>query len=414
MLGLLERSRAQIRGFVDQRDDLIAVASCRDADTAVLLKLCRDVEDASDADVVLLFADAFVAPGPYVSVAVERLAEQHRVACAYAEEQGRAPLPSVPEALFDDTSPPGRRLFDAVVYAMSLVPRGGGNRLVWVMCPPEIADREAWLDLVRVFLPDQGVEPWMAGLRLMFRDDLGTAAAAPDVAGCARVRLFEVDFGQESIERGLEEDAQNEELPEAQRMQALLSIAVIDGAHGRLADAASRYETLLGYYQQTANPAMQAFVINAFGDLCRAEGDIEKAQHWYECAVTPANEARDAIVLAAVTKNLGELAYEGERYEEAEAYFDGLDRLAAHMLQPETKVRALEWRGLSLEQLGRPHEAAEVWESAATLCRNIGMPGLLRTTLEHLERVYDRTHRPGALRDVQEELASIGADEEEG
>ena len=107
-------------------------------------------------------------------------------------------------------------------------------------------------------------------------------------------------------------------------------------------------------------------------------------------------------MLAAVTKNLGELAFEQQRYDEAEEYFDGLDQLAAHMLQPETKAAALEWRGLSLEQLGRDHEAAEVWESAATLCRNIGMPALLRVNLEHLERVYHRTNRPGALRDVQE------------
>jgi uncharacterized protein HemY len=134
---------------------------------------------------------------------------------------------------------------------------------------------------------------------------------------------------------------------------------------------------------------------------------VKKAEHWYECAVVPATDAKDAVVLAAVTKNLGELAFEQQRYEEAEQYFDGLDQLAAHMLQPETKATALEWRGLSLEQMGRPHEAAEVWESAATLCRNIGMPQLLRINLEHLERIYQRTNRPGYLRDVQEELASL-------
>jgi hypothetical protein len=407
MLGLIERSRAQLRDFIEQRDDLIAVFPCQESDTAVVLKLFRDVEDASDADVVLVFADDFFAPGPYVSVAVERLAEQHRIACAYASEKGLDPLPPIPDALFDDTQPPGRRLFGAVAYATSLTPKGGGHRLVWVMCPSRIADRDAWLDLMRIFLPDNGVEPWMAGVRLAFRDDLDTAHAAPDIASCPRVRLIDVDFSPENLERGLDEDAQNDELPEAQRMQALLSLAVIDGAHNRLSDAAARYEILLGYYQQTQNLAMQAFVINAFGDLCRAAGDVPKAQHWYECAVAPATDAKDAVILAAITRNLGELAYEGGRYAEAEEYFDGLDQLAGHMLQAETKASALEWRGLSLEQQGRPHDAAEVWEAAATLCRTIGMPQLLRRNLEHLERVYDCTNRPGLLRDVQEELTTL-------
>ncbi len=410
MLGLIERARAQLRGFVEQRDDLIALVPCQDSDTTVVLKLFRDIEDASASDIVLLFADDFVEPGPYVSVAVERLAEQHRIASAYAIEQGLEPLAPMPEALFDDSLRPGLRLFDAVVYAKSLMPTPGGHRLVWVMCPPQIADREPWLDLVRVFLPDRGVEPWMAGLRLVFRDQLDTPQIAPDIARCPRVRLIDVDFSPESLERGLEEDAANEELSDAERMQALLSLAVIDGAHSRLSEAASRYDRLLGYYQQTNNPAMQAFVINAFGDLCRAAGDMPKAQHWYECAVTPATDAKDAIVLAAITRNLGELAYEQGRYGEAEEYFDGLDQLAAHMLQPETKAGALEWRGLSLEQLGRPHDAADVWESAAMLCRTIGMPQLLRINLEHLERVYHRTNRPGHLRDVREELSALAAE----
>ena len=407
MLGLIERARADLRGFVEQRRDLLAIASCADSDTALVLKLWRDIEDASDSDVVLLFADDFIEPGPYVSVAIERLAEQHRIADAYAEETGRAPLPPIPDAIFDDTVSPDRRLFEAVTYATSLVPREGGHRLVWVMCPSEIADRESWLDLIRGFLPDRGVEFWMAGLRLVFRDEQDTRDAAPDIADCPRVRTLDLDFGPERIEQGLDEDAQNEDLPEAQRMQALLSLAVIDGAHGRLAQAASRYEILLGYYQAIDNLAMEAFVINAFGDLCRAAGDVPKALHWYECAVTPASEAKDAGVLASITRNLGELAYERGRYAEAEAYFDGLDQLASHMLQPETKASALEWRGLCLEQLGQPHEAAEVWETAATLCRNVGMPQLLQFNLAHLERVYERTARPGYLRDVQQELALL-------
>jgi tetratricopeptide (TPR) repeat protein len=407
MLALIERTRAAIRSFIEQRDDLIAMAPCQDADTAVVLKLCRDIEDAADTDLVLCFADDFIEPGPYVSVAVERLAEQRRIACEYASEQGKPLLPPVPDVLYDDTLAPGERLFEAVSYANSLLPRDGDHRLVWIMCPGEIADRGAWLRLVRTFLPDRGVEPWMAGLRLVFRDLPGTDRAAPDIVECPRVRILDIDFGPERIARGLDEDADNEALPDEQRMQALLSSAVIDSGHGRTTAAAAKFETLLGHYQRSGNLSMQAFVINAFGDLCRAAGDDARAQHWYECAAIPAADAQDALVLAAVTRNLGELAFEQRRYAEAEEYFSGLDQLAAHLLQPETKVAALEWRGLCLEQMGRDQDAAEVWESAVLLCRNIGLPPLLRINLEHLERVYRRIRRPGALHDVRTELAEL-------
>jgi Tfp pilus assembly protein PilF len=411
--GLVERTRASFRGFIEQRDDLIAVVRCEDSDTAVVLKLFRDIEEASDTDVLLLFGDDFIEPGPYVSVAVERLAEQHRIACEFALEQGLEPLAPMPDELFDDAAPPVRRLFDAVAYASTLVPRGGGNRLVWVMCPAQIVDRDEYLRLVRVFLPNRGVEPWMAGLRLVFRDGIDTEQQAPDIVQCPRVHLIDVDFGQESIERGLDEDAQNEELPEDQRVQALLSLAVIDGAHGRMSEAASKFELALGHYQETGNLPMQAFVTNAFGDLCRAAGDVDKAQHWYECATVPATEGKDALVLAAITRNLGELAYERRRFAEAEQYFDGLDQLAAHLLQPETKASALQWRGLSQEQQGHYDAATESYEASALLCRNIGLPTLLRESLEHLERLYERARRPGLLRDVRAELATLEQEEAE-
>src|SRR5687768_11119940 len=93
---------------------------------------------------------------------------------------------------------------------------------------------------------------------------------------------------------------------------------------GTTGDGGRQTETLLGYDQATDNVDMQALVITAVGDLCRVVGNLPKALHWYECAAVPAAQPNDALMLAAITKNLGELAYEGARYANADEYFDGL------------------------------------------------------------------------------------------
>src|SRR6266705_2977485 len=114
----------------------------------MLLQTLRDIEDASASDVFLLFADDFVSADPFTSIVVERLREEHRMACAAAVEQNRAPLPPLPGALFDLSQPASRRLEDALRFARSLLPPRGGHRLVWAMMPQHIHDRQDYLRLV--------------------------------------------------------------------------------------------------------------------------------------------------------------------------------------------------------------------------------------------------------------------------
>jgi tetratricopeptide (TPR) repeat protein len=404
---LIESIRKTLSDFVEQRDDLVCLLACTDDDAPVLLKILADLEQAADTDIFLLFADDFIQGGPYVSVAVERLAEQHRLASEWAVEKQREPLAAMPPELFDDAQLPTRRLFDAITFAKSLVPQGGGNRLVWVMCPSAGADQPEYFDLLSSLLPRDGPQPWMRGLRLIFRVPPEVESMAPDLVEVPRVRVTPVDLGPEAMENAMQHAAVDEELPEDERMQSVLSLALLDAAHDRSDDAAKKFELLLGYYQRTGNLAMQAFVINAFGDVYYKAEDLDGALHWYECAAAPAAEAGDAVILATVVKNLGDVSYQRGDFQRAEAYYDGLDQLGAHMLQPETKITALEWRGLSQEQQRDYDGAVESWQAAATLSRNIGLPDFLRTNLTHLQRVYEQTSRGGPLAEVNEELRAL-------
>jgi tetratricopeptide (TPR) repeat protein len=407
MRKLFEKVRKDISRFIAQRDDLLMVASCSDSDAGIVLQTLRDIEQASATDIFLLFGDNFVQANPFVSLTVERLREQHRIACEGLAEKGHEPLPPLPSSLFDESQPPHRRLRQAICFARSLVPREGRHRLVWATFPQQISDRREYLRLVARFVPWEGIKPWMAGIRLLFRDETDTAQYAPGLPGAPRVRLMGVDLGPAAMEASIREDVEDEELPEEERMQALLSLAILDYARNRTNDAMAKYNHLLAYYQRTENQAMQAFVVNSFGDIFHRQGDLDKAQHWYECAVPPAAAAKDPLILATLTRNLGDVSYKLGQYANAEQYYDGVDKLSAVTLDPGSKIRALEWRGLSQERQGKQNEAIESWEDAALLSRKMQLPELLRENLEHLKRAYGRVGWSDKAASAEAELRSV-------
>jgi tetratricopeptide (TPR) repeat protein len=409
MRALLERLRRDFGEFIEQRDDLILLSACSDNDVAVGLKLLRDQEQASESDIFLLFSDAFHQPAPFVSVAVERLREDHRLASAAMAEEGRPPLAAFPESLRDERRAPAERLTEAITFARSLVPRHGGHRLVWATFPLEIHNRQSYLEFITELAPWNGLKPWMSGVRLLFRDLPGTAQFAPSLTSAPRVRLHSFDFGPDAAANSFEQDARNEELPEAERMQSLLMTAGVDYAHNRTESAVEKYKLLLGYYQKTENWLMQAFVLNAFGEMSLRAGDLEKARVWFESAIVPAETAKEPIILATLGRNLGDIAFHQSQFAEAEQYYDQVDKLASHMLDAETKIRALEARGLCQERQGAWDRAVGSWETAAHLSRTIDLPPFLRQNLEHLARVYRRFGITDRLPQVESELAACAA-----
>src|SRR4030095_15049723 len=140
--------------------------------------------------------------------------EEHRRACQALEEEGSTPLPDMPDRLFDERIAVEIRLRDAIDFARSLLPKGRGHRLVWTMFPPAIQDRLEYLRLVASLVPARGIQSWMAGVRLIFRDLPGTAEYVPGILKAPRVRLGSLDFSPAAAQQSLEEDAQNEELSE--------------------------------------------------------------------------------------------------------------------------------------------------------------------------------------------------------
>ena len=254
--------------------------------------------------------------------------------------------------------------------------------------------------------PPGTVQPWMRGVRLIVREDAPVARLEPPLERLPRVRSLAVDFGPSAQQRALEEDSEDPTLPEERRAQALYSLAVIDYGYNRAAQAIARFDELLAYYRRTGNATMRALVMHGLGAVFERNADLERARHWYECAVVPTSESRVPVVMSMVASSLGSLGLREGRYQEALEYFEGCEKLASHTLDAGSKVRALEQKGLCFEKLGRLEPAIESWERALTLCRSVELPGEMRLPLlEHLQRGCSRLgHR--------ERAASAGRDVE--
>ena len=403
MQHLFEKIQRQLQAFVDQRDDVLAVASCTDEDTAFLLQLLRGIEQASEDDVLILLGDPFEDAESWADTCVSRLQEELEIANGWLEEQQQEPLPGLPDEVTDRQLPASERLFEAMMHLRALVPREGGRRLIWVMAPFSIKDRAAFLELLAPFVPGPQIEPWMRqGIRVIVRDQPLSRIKAP------RTRLMPLDLGPEALEAAMEQDIMNESLPAEERMQALMMTAMQDYAHGRKGDALEKNELLLGHYQGTEDLPMQALVLNNIGDIHRKDGDLDQARAYYESAVPPASSGESPVLFHTVVKNLADVVYEQGEFPMAEECYTNADQLAGALCDAEAKARDLEGQGLCREQQGSLEQATESWEGAVQLCHAMGeMDYFLKIHLRHLARVYEQLRESKKLAEVKQQLSQL-------
>lgn len=412
MRKLIDRIRADIVDFLEQRCDQLLIVSCSDTDAPIVLKIVQEVDQADASDAFLLFADDFVATSAYVSVVTERLREQVRTADGWLVEQGRDPFPPLPEAVSGQLMTPMQRLVQVMTYAVSLLPQHGGHRLLWAMVPTSIGNRQDYLDLVSAFLVRSVVDPGPPGLRILFRDQPGTAAALPRLAGGIRPRIIDVDLGPAALRNALKEEVADATLPTEQRAAAALQRALLDAAHGHTRKALKQLRGLLGHYQRNNEAALQALVLNGIGDIFLRDGNLDQACHWYECAVPLAVKAESPVLLHTAVRNLADIARDRRELARAEQLYDAADKLAGKLLYIEGLAYAREQRGLVQEQQRAFDRAAQSWEAAAGICRTASMTPQLRINLAHLARGYRNQGKLGDVDRVELELRQLKAEEQ--
>jgi tetratricopeptide (TPR) repeat protein len=399
MRELFDQLTSRLRDFREQRDNLLLLVPCADSDVALLLKALRDLDRQAPADLYLLFADDFVSPGEYVTNVASRLQQELALVNQTASPTDEK-LPALPPEILDQRAPVPDRLKAGLQYARSLIDPQKGQRYIWGIGPTKIKDRETYLELLAQLPPNPDILPWMRGGRIVARVPADFNLGQSPLAKSKRVSVGPFTIPPNAHEEGLLADTADPKLPLADRMQAEVQLAYLDGAHGRFDIATERFQKALAFFQWAKIPAMEGLIISGMGDVARQQGDWKKAQHWYACAVTPAVESANTVLLANVVQNLAVVAYQEERWTDAEERYDELVTIKRGMFDEVGLAEALEWRGNSQEQQRAFDRAVLSWLEAALLCKDFELKDQLPPVLTKLRRGYEYL-------DMREELAGF-------
>jgi len=401
MRKLFDQLTRTLRYFLTQRDDLLLLVVCGDDDVALLLKALRDLDRQSPGDLFLLFAEDFQAPNSFLDNLAKRLQEEHSLTNE-AVGTSAPKLAPLPADFLDPKNPPRARLEAGLGYARSLIEPRNGQHYLWGMGPQEIADPKSYLELLANLPPRPDILPWMRGARIVARVPSDFQLDRSPLANAKRVNVEPFSIPPNAHEDGLLADANDPKLPLGERMQADVQLAYLDYAHSRFDVATERFRRALAFFQWAGVPAMEGLIISGLGDIARRQENWKQAQHWYACAVVPAAEDGNPILLATIVQNLALVAYQEQRFADAEERYAELVTLKRGMLDETGLAEALEWQGICQEKQNAYDRAVESWEEAALVCKTFELKDRLPPLRTHLRHAYERL-------DMREELRNFDA-----
>lgn len=411
MLKLFDQLRNDLSQFVEQTRQRALLLSCSDNDIAYPLKVLREVEEGSPADVFMMYCDAYQDPNAYADVVMERLREEHKIAVEWQIADGREPLADLPESLFDADRAPLDRLVEAVHVVHGWFPPEGDHRLVWVAAPMDLGKKDLWPAFCEQFYGALAHEPW---LRLIFRmpanlPKLIEKNKAPDWVGNKDVRVLGCDFGPEAMEDALKEQADDPDIDEKQRMDALLMLAIRDTGFNRRHDAEQRYAELLDYGERNQDPAVKTMAMMGLGDLSKRNNDLNEAAAWYECAVPEAIESKQTMPFYLTVKSLADTYFLQKRYPEAEEAYLQAARLAQSHQETESFARMIDGNAKSRAKQKNWAGAVDRWDSAAIICREFEHDDVLREVLTSLRKGYEKLNMGEHAKEIGSELTLLKA-----
>jgi len=383
---LFDQLLATVREFVKQRDDLLLLVPCADSDVPLLMKALRDVDRESGSDMFLLFADDFDTPASFVDRLAVRLGEELQLTNESLPDPEK--LPPLPVAFVGGAEPPFARLEAGMEWGKGLIDVRAGQHFVWGMGPGSIADPTSYLELLATLPPDPDIRPWMRGARIIARVPLSFQLETSPLAPYPRVRVCPFTIPPDIHESDLHATADDPRAPIGERMQAEVQLGYIDVAYGRSSEAIGRFLTSLAFFQWAEVASMEALILCGLGDIARREDNLKEALHWYQCALVPAGKDGNPMLLATIVQHLAGIAFQQERFEDAEEHYTELVAFKRTMLEEDGLAEALEWQGLSQERQEAYDRAVDSWYESALICKSFDMTERLPRVLEHLKRGY--------------------------
>lgn len=408
MRKVFEKVVERLRGFLDQRDELALVIRCREAHATLLLQVVEMLEEEGTSQLFWKFPEPFASPEAYVKTVVNSFTAQQELVRQLMEKEGMTPWPPLPPALRDEAGPPVERLRQLMIFARSLLPAPEGT-LVWVMLPSDIADRPAYARFVQQLVRHEFPFPWCHHMRILLRAEPADAEFVKTLEQAPRLAWYEPELGPQALEEALEGEVADESLPLNERLQALLMTAGTDYSHKRYDSALEKYRLLFDHYAGQGNHTLAALALNGLGEVHRARGNLTEASTCFESALVPATDgpAPPIPVMLNVSLNLAHLRMETKRWDEAEIYFDCVQKLATVLRSAPLKLQTLEQLGQAQYLQGKSAEAVRTWMAAATMAEELGQASAQKELLERLRLHFAKTRDLEQVRKLDEQLASV-------
>ncbi|NTY41637.1 hypothetical protein [Burkholderia diffusa] len=359
-----------------------------DNDVVPVLKMLQSLDERVGDAVFLIFPFPCDSADAYLQTCMEMLGRQIDEENRARVEHGETRWPSLPLTCTDPRCAPAERLRDAVMHVRGLVPEGA--KVVWAWLPSSIGDVAGFAKVVLQLLALNGFEAWMEGHRFCIRDDRNHPCLIPLARErkAEHVLILPVDFSSEKATRNLVDVANDATQPMEQRMGALMQIAAIDLAHGRLPDAQRKYRALLAFHAGRQDSTGCAVALHGLGDVALRRGSARDAKEWYVLALPAALDGRNLLVVLNSLMAVGHCCDALGEHAKAAVYFDLASGAAGRLMLVHTKIEAMEKAGVALLACGKAAEAAKSWIDAKGLCEQFGCERQRCNILDRLVSLY--------------------------
>jgi tetratricopeptide (TPR) repeat protein len=404
---ILQEIQSDLRRFIDSRRESLLIVLCEPAHSPLLLKSLQALEeDPESFDLYLPFGRKFADSATFVREIPPAISRQVEGINQELAKRGEPSLPPPPADLTSESHEPSLRLVRLMQYVESLVT--DERRVIWIIYPMEIKSTVQYAQLVN-HVNEELKTGSLRITKLIVRDSAVSPILAPALDGQPNVKAYRPDLDPQSFEKKLNEKANDPALPAEEQAQLHMMLANFDIANQRYDMALARNLELLGYFRRVGQRQEQAVVMSNIGDLHYIQKKFNEAQTWYERAISLSLDLKSKPLVLYQSLNLGNAMFAQNRFADALVYYNASEQIARDSNQPRDQIQTLEQMGLANQRMGRQAEAAENWEKAVELSRELKFKEGQRANLERLRDLYQElgdSQRLAACKAALSELKS--------
>jgi tetratricopeptide (TPR) repeat protein len=389
MRSIIQDIQSEFHRFIDSKRETLLIISSEPDHSALLIKALEALDDEPESlDIFLIFGHPFADAETYVREIPPTISLQLAEVNKELAKRGEPEIASIPAELMNESQKPPIRLAGLMRYLESLVT--DQRRVIWVLYPLEIDDPSDYYRLIG-YLNDEVKPGALPRTKLIVRDSAVSPVLEKKLGDQPNIKIYRPELDPNSFEKKLNEKANDPQLPMEEHAQLQMMLAGFDVARQRYDLALARNMELSGYFASTGQRHQQAVVLNNIGDLHYTQKKFKEAQSWYERAINLSVKLESEPLVLYQSYNLGNALLMQNKYADALIYYNAMDQLAGATNLPVQRIQALEQMGVTNYRMGKTTEAAQHWEQAVELSRELKFEEGQRTNLKHLQELYQKT-----------------------